>query len=177
MKSLDSAGGVHVGEEDQAARLRRLKDAREDRGRSQEVRLGSNTGGVHHTSFRLYRSGVPTATCGVNAVGCITQRVRAERNQKVKADSGRSVTTSSLSWTRTSSHRPALEVEWGLQRDEKLPQSQKPFSTLRPQSTGIRALSIETSEGQDKIRGLKRQTSKRSVSSWRCDNTSRHHLG
>ena len=40
-----------------------------------------NTGGVHH-SFRLYRSGVPTATCRVNAVGHSTQRVRAGRNAR-----------------------------------------------------------------------------------------------
>ena len=35
-KSLDSAGGVHVGTEDQAARLKRLEDYREDSDQSQE---------------------------------------------------------------------------------------------------------------------------------------------
>ena len=64
------------------------------------------------------------------------------------------MTTSSFSWTRTSNNRPALEVERGLLRDARLPQSPNPVSTLRTQSAGIRALSIETSEGQDKIRGL-----------------------
>ena len=34
------------------------------------------------SSFRLYRSGVPTATCGVNAVGNSKQRVRVERNAR-----------------------------------------------------------------------------------------------
>ena len=116
------------------------------------------------SSFRLYRSGVPTATCGVNAVGHSTQRVRAERNarrfqtertsRRRKPNSGRSVTTSPFSWTRTSSHRPALEVEGGLLRDARLLQSRNPVSTLRTQSTGVRALSIETSEGQDRIRTL-----------------------
>ena len=45
-KSLDSPGGVHVGKGDldvgtveQVARLRRLRDAREDSGPSQEVRF------------------------------------------------------------------------------------------------------------------------------------------
>ena len=60
-------------------------------------------------------------------------------------------------------------------RHERLPQSQNLVSTLTTQSTRIRALSIVTSEGQDKIRGPKRHTSKRSVvsdvSSWWCDNT------
>ena len=55
-------------------------------------------------------------------------------------------------WTRTSSHRPALEV--CLLRYERLPQSQNPVSTLRTQSTVVRALSTEKCEGQDKIRGL-----------------------
>ena len=41
---------------------------------------------------------------------------------------------------------------------------QNPVSTLRTQSTGICALSVETSEGQDKIPSVKRQTSKRLTS-------------
>ena len=34
------------------------------------------------SSFRLYRSGVPTVTWRVNAIGHSTQRVRAERNAR-----------------------------------------------------------------------------------------------
>ena len=84
MKSLDSAGGVHVGKddldvgtEDWAARLRGLKDAREDSGDSECQEQLSNAGDSvaamqeetitdfdddDSSSFRLNRSGVPTAT-------------------------------------------------------------------------------------------------------------------
>ena len=146
--------------------------------------------------FRLYMSGVPTTTCGVNEVDNSTQRVRAVRRKarrSKQAASDREYISEVDAELQKSSDDILVLIDMnfiqststggprGLLRDERLPRSPNLVSTLRMQSTGTRALSVKTSEGQDKIRGLKRETSKRSlvcdVSSWRCDNTSRHQLG
>ena len=50
-----------------------------------------------------------------------------------------------VQWSR----RPALEVEGVYFEMKRLPQSPNPVSTLRRQSTGIRALSSETSQASD----------------------------